>query len=111
MVIARSAEAVTVVVAESLLLDGSGSDVVEETATLFVREVACAGAETTTVKVVDEPVLQLALVQVTEVLPALVQVHPPLEGVTDTKVTPAGRVSVRVTFAASEGPLLAALTV
>ena len=63
------------------------------------------------VKVVDEPDAQLARVQVTEVLPALVQVQPPLEALTLTKVTPAGRVSVTETFAAVDGPLLAASTV
>ena len=62
------------------------------------------------VKVVAAPAFQVALVQVTETLPVLLQVQPPLDALTLTKVTPAGRVSVTVTFAASEGPLLAAST-
>jgi hypothetical protein len=44
-------------------------------------------------------------VQVTETLPELVQVQP--VPVAETNVTPEGRVSVTVTFAASDGPLLA----
>ena len=63
------------------------------------------------VKVVDAPEFQFARVQVTEVLPALLQVQPPLEAFTDTNVTPAGRVSVPVTFAAFDGPLFATSTV
>ena len=63
------------------------------------------------VKVVDAPEFQFARVQVTDAFPALLQVQPPLDAPTDTNVTPAGRVSVTVTFAASDGPLLAALTV
>ena len=78
--------------------------------TVLVRVAALAGAVTTMVKMVEAPLFQLARVQVTEVLPALVQVQPPLDGVTDTNVTPAGRVSVTVTFAASEGPLFETLT-
>ena len=58
------------------------------------------------VKVVDAPEFQLARVQVTDALPALVQVQPPLEALTDTNVTPAGRVSVTETLAAADGPLL-----
>ena len=48
--------------------------------------------------------------QVTETLPVLVQVQPPLDGFTDTNVTPAGRVSVTLTLAASDGPWLATST-
>ena len=78
--------------------------------TVLVRVAALAGAVTTMVKMVEAPLFQLARVQVTEVLPALAQVQPPLEALTLTKVTPAGRVSVTVTFAASEGPLFETLT-
>ena len=111
MVTARSAEAVTVVSAVSVLLAVFGSAVVEVIVAVFVKDAACAGAVTTMVKVVDEPEAQLARVQVTEVLPALLQVHPPLDALTLTNVTPAGRVSVTETFTAVEGPLLAASTV
>ena len=65
-----------------------------------------AGAVTTMVSVVVAPVAQVARVQVTEMLPLLVQAQPPLDGVTDTNVTPAGRVSVTVTLLASDGPAL-----
>ena len=95
----------------SVLFDGSGSDVVDVMVAVLVRVVPCPGASTTTVKVVAAPVFQFARVQVTEMLPVLLQVQPPLDALTLTKATPAGRVSVTVTFAASEGPLLAASTV
>ena len=72
----RSAEAVTSVVAESLLLVGSGSAVVDAIAAVFVSVVAWAGAVTTIVKVVLDPVFQVARVQVTEMLPLLVQAQP-----------------------------------
>ena len=111
MVTAKSADAVTVVFAEALLLAVFGSAVVDEMAAVLVNDAPWAGAVTTMVNVVEEPVAQAARVQVTEVLPALLQVQPPLEALTLTKVTPAGRVSVKVTFAASEGPLLLAPTV
>ena len=111
MVTATSADPPTVVSTLAVLLDESGSDVVETIVTVFVRDAGWFGAVTTTVNVVDAPVPQAARLQVTEVFPLLAQVQPPLDGVTDTKVTPAGRVSVTVTFAASEGPLLAASTV
>ena len=97
--------------AVSLLLLESGSDVVDVTVAVLVSDAAWFGAVTTTVKVVAEPVFQLARVQVTETFPVLLQVQPPLDALTLTNVTPAGRVSVTVTFAASEGPLLAASTV
>ena len=111
LVISRSADAVTVVSAVSVLLEGSGSDVVDVTVPVFVSEAPCPGASTTMVKVVAEPVFQLARAQVTEMLPVLLQVQPPLDALTLTNVTPAGRVSVTVTFAASEGPLLETATV
>ena len=99
------------VLVDAVLLAVFGSAVVEVIVAVLVRVVPWAGAVTTMVKVVEEPVAQAARVQVTEVLPALVQVQPPLEALTLTKVTPAGRVSVTVTFAAFDGPLLLAPTV
>ena len=107
----KSAEAVTLVVTLAVLFAMFGSGVVAAIDAVLVRVEAFAGAVTTMVKVVEEPVAQAARVQVTEVLPALVQVQPPLEALTLTKVTPAGRVSVTVTFAAFDGPLLLAPTV
>lgn len=104
LVTARSAEAVTVVFADDELLPATGSGVVVLIEELLVKVVACAGAVTTMVKLVDDPVAQVARVQVTETLPALLHVQPPLLGVTEPKVTPAGSVSVTVTFAASDGP-------
>ena len=66
---------------------------------------------TTTVNVVDEPAAQVARVQLTETSPLLLHDQPPFDGVTDTNETPAGKVSTRLTLAASEGPPLAALSV
>jgi hypothetical protein len=50
------------------------------------------------------PVARAALVQLTETFPVFEQAQP--VPVALTKVTPAGRVSVTVRFAASEGPPL-----
>ena len=111
MVTATSADAVTLVVAVSVLFPGTGSGVADEIDAELVREVGWPGAVTTIVKVVDAPDVQLALVQVTEAFPALVQDHPPFDGVTDTNVTPAGRVSTTLTDAAVDGPRLSAVTV
>src|SRR5262249_6933048 len=101
---ARSAEAVTVVVAVAALFPGTGSEVVDATLAVLVSDAACAGAVTVTVMTgAAARVARAALVQVTDTLPVLEQAHPPPDA--DTKVTPAGRVSVTVRFAASEGPL------
>ncbi len=75
----------------------------------FVRVVAWFGAVTTTVIVVLLPAAQVGRVQVTEMLALFVQVQPPLDGVTDTNVTPGGSVSVTVTLFASDGPTLLTL--
>ena len=104
MVMARSADAVTVVFAVAVLLPGVGSLVVDDTLAVLVSEAACAGAVTTTVIVgAVTPVASAGRVQVTDTLPAFVQVHP--VPVAETKVTPAGRVSATDRFAASDGPL------
>src|SRR5450631_2409260 len=102
---ARSAEAVTVVLAAEVLLAGGGSAVVELTLAVLDNVVAWAGAVTVTVIVgAVAPVASVGRVQVTETLPVLVQVQP--VPVAETKVTPAGRVSVTETAVASDGPLL-----
>ena len=101
----RSAEAVTVVVATDVLFPGAGSAVVEATDAVLVREVAWAPAVMTMVIVgAVVPVASAGRVQVTDALPVFVQVQP--VPVADTKATPAGRVSVTETLAASEGPAL-----
>ena len=106
MVIDRSAEAVTVVFAVAVLLPGTGSAVVEETLAVLVNEAACAGAVTTTVMVgAVVPAASTGRVQVTETLPVFVQVQP--VPAADPNVTPAGKVSVTETLAASDGPPLA----
>ena len=105
LVIARSADAVTVVLADELLFAGSGSAVADDTVAVFDSEPAWAGAVTSTVIVgAVAPVASSGVVQVTDTLPAFVQVQP--VPVADANVTPAGSVSVTETPVASEGPLL-----
>src|SRR5665213_1133840 len=102
---ARSADAVTVVLAVEVLFAGVGSAVVELTLAVLDNVVACAGAVTVTVIVgAVVPVASAGRVQVTDTFPVFVQTQP--VPVAETNVTPAGRVSVTETAAASEGPLL-----
>jgi hypothetical protein len=77
---------------------------VEETEAVLLSDAPCAGAVTLMVITgAVAPVASAGLVQVTDTLPTLVHAQPPPEP--ETKVTPAGRVSVTDTFAASDGPL------
>ena len=102
---ARSADAVTSVIAVELLLVGLGSVVTADTVTWLVRVVACGGAVTTRVMVgAVVPVATAGVVHVTDTFPTLVQVHP--LPVAETNVTPSGRTSTTETFAASDGPRL-----
>jgi len=104
-VIARLADAVTVVLATDVLFPDAGSAVVDAIEAVFVRDAACAGAVTVTVMVgAVAPVTIAARVQVTDTFPVFEHTHPVPDA--DTNVTPAGRVSVTVRFAASDGPLL-----
>jgi hypothetical protein len=106
----RSAEAVTVVLAMAVLLPAAGSAVVEETLAVLLSAADWAGAVTTTVIAgAVAPPASVGRVQVTETLPELVHVHP--VPVAETKLTPAGRVSVIETLAASEGPLFVTVNV
>src|SRR4051794_9329924 len=104
LVIARSAEAVTLVLAAAVLLPRFGSAVVDDTDAEFVRVVVWAGAVTTTAMVgAVAPATRVAAVQVADAFPALLQLQPVPEA--DTNVTPAGSVSVTDRFAALDGPL------
>jgi hypothetical protein len=104
----RSATAVTAVTAVSVSLVTSGSFVADDTVAEFVSDAVCAGAVTTTlIPGAAAAVNRVGRVQVTETLPAFVQVHP--EPVAETNVVPAGRVSVTETLAAVEGPAFAML--
>ena len=78
--------------------------------TSLVMVPVATGAVTTMVKVVVEPAAQVARSQVTEMLALLLQVQPKVDADTETKVTPAGRVSVTVAFCALDGPVLVAVT-
>ena len=71
---ARSAESVTVVLAVDVLFPGVGSVVGEETVAVLDSDPAWAGAVTMMVMGgAVAPVARVARVQVTEVLPVLVQ--------------------------------------
>ena len=106
MVIARSADGVTVVERVDELLAGLGSVVVDDTDAVFDSDTPCAGAVTTTVMAgADVPVARVGSAQVTDTLPTFVQVHPVPDA--ETKVTPAGKVSETDRAAASEGPAFA----
>jgi len=104
----RSAEAVTVVVALALLLPAFGSLSVAVTLALLVIVPLEAGAVTAMVTVADPALAIVPRLHVT--VPAL-WVQVPWVGVADTKPTPAGKVSVRVTPVAALGPALLTLTV
>jgi len=104
----RSAEAVTVVLAVALLFALLESASVAVTVALLVIVPPEVGAVTTIVTVALDPLAIDPRLQVT--VPAL-WVQVPWVAVADTKPTPAGKVSVRVTPLAPLGPALLTLTV
>jgi hypothetical protein len=104
----RSAAAVTVVVAVALLFALLGSASVAVTLAVLVIVPPALGAITEIVTVADPP---LAIVPRLHVTVPLACVHVPWVAVADTKVTPAGNVSVKVTPLAPLGPALLTLTV
>jgi hypothetical protein len=105
LAIARSADAVTVVLATEVLFAGFGSAVVDDTDAVFDNVPACAGAVTTTVIVgAVAPVAKAGRVHVTDTFPVFVHAQPAPDA--DTNDTPAGNVSVTDTPAASDGPPL-----
>jgi hypothetical protein len=105
LVIDRSAEAVTDVLADAELLPGTGSVVELVTDAVLVIEPAWAGAVTTIVIVgAVAPLASEVAVHVTTP-EAWLHVHPVPDA--DPKLTPAGNVSVTDTLAASLGPALA----
>ena len=103
LVIDRSAEAVTAVSTEAVLLAGLGSAVVAATDAVLDREPAWGGAVTTTVIVgALVPVVREEREHVTETFALLVQAHPAPPA--ETKATPAGSTSTTERFPASDGP-------
>ena len=98
-VIARSAEAITWVVADAVLLAAFGSESLPVTVALLVKVPAVAGAVALIVIVALAPDASGPAVQVT-VPEALVQPE-----LAETKVTPDGRVSVTVEPVLALGPL------
>jgi hypothetical protein len=109
LVIARSAEPLTVVEAVALLFPEAKSAVAVETVAvlLIVEPAALAATRTVSVKVAVDATAREALVQ--ETLPVaptagVVQVNPAGDA-SETNVVFAGSVSARVTFTAAFGPL------
>ena len=83
---------------ELLLVSGSDSDALT-TVVLFNCPVACG--ITTMFTVAEAVFVRFPRLQVTVVVP----MHIPCVGVTGPRVTPAGNVSVTITFVAGDGPL------
>ena len=105
LVMDRSADPVTVVLAVAVSLAGLGSGVADETVALLVSVPAWPGAVTTMVITgAVDPAVSVGRVQVTETLPALLHVQP--APMAETNVTPAGSVSATDRLAASDGPVL-----
>ena len=96
-----------VVLALEELLASDGSLVGEETEAVLVCDPGVERALRITAIVGAAPTARVGRVQVTVVVPVHVQPEP----VAETRVAPAGIVSVTVTEAASEGPALEALKV
>ena len=105
----RSAALTTVVLAVAVLFAGFGSAVTAETAAEFVSVPLPAEAETaTTISIVAlVPPGKIPSAQLIVVVPE----HDPVLGVADTRVTPAGNVSVTVTPLVVDGPLATPLFV
>jgi len=100
-VIERSAPLTTVVVAVAVLLAPLGSAVTAETVAVFVRVPLAVGETATTTSIVARaPPGKIPSAQVTVVVPE----QDPVLGVAETRVTPAGRVSVTVTPLVVDGP-------
>jgi hypothetical protein len=108
LVMARSAEAVTWVVADAVLLALFGSGSLPVTVAVLVMVVGVAGAVALIVMFALAPLASEPTLQVT-VPEALVQV--PWEELADTKVTPEGSVSVTVAPVPASGPLFFAVRV
>ena len=111
-VIDRSAEPLTVVVADAVLRPGPGSAVVDATVTVAFSGPVALGATratTTTLRALAAPVPVAAAQLQTTGLAAL-QI-PPALGVAETKLVPAGSGKLIDTAAAEPGPLLVAVAV
>src|SRR5947207_3177055 len=111
LVMATSACAATVVITVELLLPGALSAVVVVMfAVLLTVPVADGDRCATTVNVALDPDVSVAMLH--EIVAPVVQVNAgPVFCVSETKVVPAGSVSVQLTFEAFDGPLLITLTV
>ena len=102
------ATGVTVVVAVAELLAVLGSVTVDVAVAVLETEAAAdAVAVATMVTVTKLPLLMAPRLQFTVVVPVQV----PVPGVAETNVSPAGKVSVRFTAVAADGPALDTLMV
>src|SRR5713101_334317 len=111
LVTAMSATGFTVVVTEAELLAGLGSGSVALTLAVLVMEGAAAACGVTTIVAVALFNAMLGRAPTLHVtMPAACEQEPWL-ALAETKVTPAGRVSVMVTLVAPPGPLLVAVNV
>ena len=102
LVIETSAWAVTVMVYVEVLLAKLKSRVSEATVAVFATVPAEFGLLTTSVMVAEPPTAIVPREQLTVLVP--VQDAPAGDGVAETKVVPAGRISPTTTFAAGLGP-------
>lgn len=115
LLITRSAEAATAVVAVAELLPGVPSPLLDAIVAVLLNTLPAATAGSTATVSVDTllPTAKLGLLQVT-VPPAptagVVQDQPAVGG-SETKLVPAGSVSVHEAVAALSGPLLVAVIV
>src|SRR5713101_2995934 len=109
LVTVRSATGFTVVVTEAELFAGLGSGSVALTLAVLVMEGAAAACGVTTMVAVALALLAREL-RLHVTVPAACEQEPWL-ALAETKVTPAGRVSVMVTLVAPPGPLLVAVNV
>ena len=99
----REGVAVTAKVVVELLLAGFGSGVMEEAVAVLETVPDMLGLLTTSTAVATPLAGTVPREQVT----VLVPVQDPCDGVAETNVVPAGRVSLTVTLAARLGPALA----
>jgi hypothetical protein len=108
MVTPRFATALTAVVVVAVLLAALGSVTPEVAVAVLEREAGAAAVTVATMVTVTE--LPLLMVP-SEQLAVVVPVHVPALGVAETNVSPAGKVSVRFTAVAGDGPAFDTVTV
>ena len=99
---------VTVVSSEALLLARSGSGSLPDTVAVLVMMPGDDGAVTRMVRLAEAPLGKLLITQL--MMPDVISLADPVDGVADWKITPGGRVSVTLTPVVAQGPLLVTVT-